>query len=68
MVEKAMGRTARAMTDAARVLHKLLRTGSDQVKLGAARALLEHGIKLRDSVDHERRLQALEQRAQGRRR
>jgi AcrR family transcriptional regulator len=68
LIEGAMGRTARSMSAAASTLRKLLKAPSDAVKLGAARALLEHGIKLRDSVDHERRLQALEQREQGRRR
>jgi hypothetical protein len=64
MVERALGRTADGMASAARTLRRLLRSDSDSVRLGAARALLELGVKLRETVDLEQRLAALEAAAQ----
>ncbi len=61
MVGRALGRMADGMSDAAAKLRELLTAESESVRLGAARALLELGTKLRESVDHEERLAALEQ-------
>jgi hypothetical protein len=62
MVARALGRLADGMTAAADTLRQLLAASGDNVKLGAARALLELGVKLRESVELERRLADLEAR------
>lgn len=62
MVNRALGRLARNMTKAAGTLRQLLDAEHENVRLGAARALLEMGTKLRESVELEQRLAALEQR------
>lgn len=62
MVERALGRLADGMSDAANVLHALLGANSENVRLGAARSLLEMGTKLREAVEMERRLTQLEMR------
>jgi hypothetical protein len=51
---------ADSMSEAADVLRDLLGAGSESVRLGAARSLLELGVRLRESVELEERLQALE--------
>jgi hypothetical protein len=62
LVDRALGRLADGMADAADTLRLLLGARSESVRLGAARALLEVGAKLRESVDLEQRLRAVEQR------
>jgi hypothetical protein len=62
MVERALGRAARGMSAAADTLRRLLRADKESVRLGAARALLELTVKLRESVELEQRLCALEER------
>jgi hypothetical protein len=61
MVGRALGRMADAMTAAADTLRQLLTARSENVRLGAARSLLELGVKLRESVELEQRLLALEE-------
>ena len=64
MFSRALGCMAEGAASAALVLrHLCLKAKSENVKLGAARALLEQGPKLRDSVELEERLRALEERA-----
>jgi hypothetical protein len=63
MVGRALGRMTNGMSEAANVLRPLLEAKSETVRLGAARSLLEIGSKLRDSVELEARLEALEERA-----
>jgi hypothetical protein len=53
---------ASAMTEAADVLRALLKAEGETVRLGAARSLLDLGVKLRDAVELEHRLAALETR------
>jgi hypothetical protein len=65
MTSRALGRMADGMADAADVLRKLLNADSESVRLGAARSLLELGVKLRESVELEERLAALEGRLAG---
>jgi hypothetical protein len=65
MVSRALGQMADGMADAAGTLRNLLKAKADTVKLGAARALLELGVKLRESVELEQRLADLEQRLAG---
>jgi hypothetical protein len=60
MVARSLGRLADGMADAADTLRALLRAEGESVHLGAARALLELGTKLRESVELEERLAALE--------
>jgi hypothetical protein len=62
LVGRALGKLADGMSDAAATLRELLAAESASVRLGAARALLELGVKLRESVELEQRLQALEER------
>src|SRR5262245_32737267 len=61
MVQRSLGRMADGMTEAADVLRQLLAGESESVRLGAARSLLELGVKLRESVELEERLAALEE-------
>jgi hypothetical protein len=60
MVGRALGRMADGMTEAADTLRLLLAARGESVRLGAARALLELGAKLRESVELEQRILALE--------
>jgi hypothetical protein len=65
MVARALGKLADGMAEAGEVLRKRLAAESESVRLGACRAPLEHGVKLRETVDHEERLQALEKQLTG---
>ncbi len=60
MVQLSLGRLADGMGDAAGKLRELLAAESESVRLGAARSLLKLGVKLRESVELEQRLQTLE--------
>jgi HEAT repeat protein len=60
MMQRSLGRMADGMTEAADVLRKLLAAESESVRLGAARSLLELGVRLRDSVELEERVRELE--------
>jgi hypothetical protein len=61
MVQRSLGRMAEGMSEAADVLRQLLAARSESVRLGAARSLLELGVKLRESVELEQRLRDLEE-------
>jgi hypothetical protein len=61
MTSQALGRLVENMVSAADTLGFLTRKArSESVRLGAARALLELGVKLRESVELEERIAALE--------
>jgi hypothetical protein len=61
MTSRALGRLADGMASAAETLGFLSRKGkSETVRLGAARAVLELGNKLREAVELEARIAALE--------
>jgi HEAT repeat protein len=60
MVQRCVGRMADGMAEAADVLRQLLSAESESVRLGAARSLLELGVKLRESAELEERVAALE--------
>jgi hypothetical protein len=64
MVARAMGNITEGMIDAAAALRKLLKAKSESVQLSACRALLEMGVKLRESVETEERITELERRAE----
>jgi transposase-like protein len=64
MVSRTAGTLTAAASEAVRTLLELLkRPASDAVRLGAARAVLEMGMKVREVADLEERLSALEQQA-----
>jgi len=67
MVKRASGTLTAAGMEAIKTLLSLLQTSSTPaaVRLGAARAVLELGTKLRDNVELEERLRALEERLFG---
>jgi hypothetical protein len=69
MTGRALGRLVESMTAAADTLGALARGArSETVRLGAARAVLELGVKLRESIELEERIRALEERQPGRQR
>jgi hypothetical protein len=64
MVDRTLGKLANSMASAADTLEALLKADAEQVRLGAARTLLEVGNKLRETVEFERRLTEVEQRGE----
>jgi hypothetical protein len=63
MFGRALGSMADGAVSAALTMrHLCLKARAETVRLGAARTILELGVKLRDSLDLEQRLAALEQR------
>jgi hypothetical protein len=64
MVERTSGSLTAAGTEAIKTLLSLMQpSNSGSVRLEAARAVLEFGSKLRESVELEQRIAALEQKA-----
>ena len=63
LVENAVGQLADASTAAVTTLRALLGAEGESVRLGAARAILELGARLREAVELEQRIAALETRA-----
>lgn len=63
MASRTAGTLTAAATEAVRTLLELLKgsASSSSVRLGAARAVLEIGLKVREVTDFEERLSALEQ-------
>jgi hypothetical protein len=59
---RAVGELADGMAAAAKALRGLLDCESPAVRLGAARSLLEIGMKAREALDLEERVRALEER------
>jgi AcrR family transcriptional regulator len=66
MLSRAVGDLADATTAAVRTLRQLLDAEGDQVKLGAARAILDQVVRLREHTDIEARLAELESRLSAR--
>jgi hypothetical protein len=61
LVQRTTGALTAASTEAVRSLLELLKSGTPPaVRLGAARSVLELGIKLREVADLEERMTALE--------
>ena len=60
IVGQAMGALTEAMTEAAGTLRRLLQAEREPVRLGAARSILEFGQRLRESVELEARIAAME--------
>jgi hypothetical protein len=65
MMGRALGKMADSMAAAADTLRSLLAAKSDSIRLGACWAVLELTPKLREFIDHEERLQALEKQVAG---
>ena len=62
MIQRTAGALTAAATEAVRTLLELQKAAAPPaVRLGAARSILEIGIKLREAADLEERLSALEQ-------
>jgi hypothetical protein len=65
MVQRTSGALTAAGSEAVRALLELLRGAkAEAVRLGAARSVLELGMKVREREDLEKRLTALEQQAE----
>jgi len=62
MMTQAMGKLADASIEAVETLVRLLRAKSETVRLGASRAILEAGPRLRELTELETRLAELERR------
>jgi hypothetical protein len=68
MTSRALGRLVDSMASAAETLGFLSRKGrSEMVRLSAARAVLELGTRMRETVELEERIAALEARQEQRR-
>jgi hypothetical protein len=66
MVQRTSGALTAAATEAVRTLVELLRPAAPAaVRLGAARSVLEIGLKVRETAELEHRLAALEERLNG---
>lgn len=61
MVARAAGVMADGMSEAATTLRELLTAESESTRLGACRALLELGVKIRETVELETRLKVIEE-------
>lgn len=62
MLGRAAGELADGMAAAAKALRELLNCESPAARLGAARSLLELGMKAREALDLDDRVRALEDR------
>ena len=60
MLQRAVGQLADAATEATATLRGLLRCNKPTVKLGAAKAILDLGPKLSESLELDGRLRAVE--------
>jgi len=65
MFAQAFGRLADMSAEACDALRKLLDAENESVRLGAIRAAIELGGRMRESVDLEQRVAALESQAKG---
>jgi len=63
LVSRAVGSLADASAAAVTTLRALLEADSESVRLGACRAILDLGLRLREAEELERRIAALEERA-----
>jgi transposase-like protein len=64
-VSSAVALLSKDMVSAAQVLKKLMRSQREDVRLRAARAVLELGVRLRDEEELRRRVEELERRLAG---
>jgi hypothetical protein len=62
MTDRALGTLSAAASAAVGTLCLLFKAKSESARLGAARAVLELGAKLKESTEFESRLRALEER------
>jgi len=64
-LEHAVSLMGQMSGTAVETLSKLLTASSETVRLGAARSIIELGLKLREAVEVEQRLRTLEELARG---
>jgi len=62
LVDRALGKLSDACSEAAATLHALLTAQGENVRLGAAKAILEITPKVREWIELENRVTVLEQR------
>lgn len=62
MIQQTSDALGSASVEAVERLRVLLKANSETVQLGAARAVLELGVRLREHVDMEERIRQLEER------
>lgn len=67
MVNRAVGRLAGSMAAASSMLRRLLRANSETVRLGAARAILELHVRLKEGAEIEHPRPQLEKRVSNQR-
>jgi transposase-like protein len=60
VLDDALGHLHAVSREAVDTLRKLLKAKGESVRLGACRAILELGVKLRESIELEERIEALE--------
>jgi hypothetical protein len=60
LLQRSIAQLMASSMAAVATMHSLLRANSENVRLGAARAILELGQKLREGIDVEERLARLE--------
>ena len=60
LVGRTLGKLIDGMTEAADALRGLLSARNEAIRLGAAKAMIELGVKLREGTEIEERLAALE--------
>jgi len=65
MVDQAAGYLSRVAVKAVRTMEELLDSGSDNVRLSAAKSILETGMRLRESAEFAQRLAEVESRLDG---
>jgi hypothetical protein len=65
LVDAAAGKISNTLDVAADCLKNLLGSASDAIRLSAARALFDIGLRLKEAVELENRLQAVEDRLNG---
>ena len=61
LLDAAVGSLVAATADAARTMRDLLSANSENVRLGAAKAILELGLSLQEALETQGRITTLEQ-------
>lgn len=62
MLARAIGHLAAGSTESSITLRKLLKSSNEKIKLGAARSILELGVKMRENVEMAEELRLIKQR------
>jgi hypothetical protein len=59
VVSRALGRVTASLTAAANTLRKLLESGNDAIRLGAAKSIIDAALRLREANDLQQQLDDL---------